>query len=345
MSEDNRLGERSKKTGIVFFILVIIGLSLFIYLSQSQNTALPGYIEGQQTILTTIAPYIEDEKTPDMQSFKDETIGLSMQVPMGWSRVIKDGYVTYIHPNTAAYIQIQTIPYYPGVMDVNEADLKAGMAEKGMALISFKPEGNYGRTIMYQSKDAEGKPIDMIEVTRYDRSTVVNVVYSVPDEYYKRLEKEAVLSAESIRWEPKDPVPHTFTLSYNKFGNFEFAVPINWQRSIEDGAFMARDQETGAYLRVNVFQSNANYAQTTQLTYQDIAGRGRDKFAVKQFTADARVIYAEATYMEGTMPVTMIDYMIANGQFEYQITFVCPSTFFNDLSPNFAQAIQLFRIF
>ena len=91
-----------KFIGIIVIFCFVIGI--IITISQMNNQTLTGYVDDSNNIIATIEPYSTPDILPDMQVYTDNTIGLTMRTPNGWSKVIKDGNPTFIEPDTAAYI-------------------------------------------------------------------------------------------------------------------------------------------------------------------------------------------------------------------------------------------------
>lgn len=325
-------------------IIMCFVLGLIITISQMNNQPLPGYIDGTANIATTISPYESQRVNPEMQQISDEATGITMEVPKDWTKIIKDGFTTYIHQASATYVQLQKTPYVAGINNITEEIIREELSSSGAAFVSFNRDSNAGYTTLYQTKN-QNTIYDWIEITRVDRQYIVRVVICATDENYNKLEKEIMIMAESVQWTPSNPIPDDFLLTYNQFGNFEFAVPITWSKGIEEGEYVARDPETGAEMRVGVYESNATYENVNQAKYAEYYGVGKTGFAVKEFTANRNIIYAISSYIVNNINVYRIDYMLATGMFEYTISFVCPTDYYQERAGLFDTAIRLFRTF
>lgn len=336
----------SKNTAryVSIFIVGCIVLGLIITLSQSKNQTLSSYVDDSNSIITTVAPYEAKEELPDMQTITDTTIGLAVDVPMNWTRVIRNGYVTYIDPNTTAYVQIQKNGYSPSIHNITESSIQTDIASCGDHFVSFTPNNNYGYTLLYQHI-SDGVLYDYIEVTRYDLQNLARIVICTPDEIYQQLLKELSLIVDSVSWNPPNPVPSDFELVYNAFGNFEFAVPVAWEKYIDSGDYVARDYETGAEMRVTVYESNATYDSLNQGNFTEYMASGKDGFTIKQFTSNRNLIYCVSSYSINGISVYRVDYMLATGAYEYSISFVCPVESYESRAGLFEQAFSLFRTF
>jgi len=325
-------------------VVLLFVLGLIITVSQMNSQPLQGYYEGTPNIVTTVEPYQATTVNPDMQHYSDETTGISLDVPKDWTRIIKDGFTTFIHQPSAAYVQIQKSAYVPNINNITEDTIREDLASAGAAFVSFAKDSNTGYTVLYQTQN-NNIVYDWIEITRFDRQYIVRAVVCASDENYKKLEKEIMLTAESVQWNPLNPIPDDFVLTYNEFGNFEFAVPLTWAKGIQEGEYVARDPETGTEMRVGVYQSDATYDNVTQAKYAEYYGVGKTGFSVKEFSSNRNIVYAISSYVVNNINVYRIDYMLATGVYEYTISFVCPVDYYQEKTALFDTAIKLFRTF
>ena len=233
------------------FVIALFVIGIIITISQLNNQTLTGYVDDSNNIIATIEPYSTPDILPDMQVYTDNTIGLTMRTPNGWSKVIKDGNPTFIEPDTAAYIQIIKSNYIPGLNSMTEEVIQSDLAAIGGNFISFTQEGNIGYTILYQVYE-NNVLYNCVEVNRIDLYNVVRIVINAPAEVYNQLSNQISAVVDSISWNPPNPIPSDFILVYNTFGNFEFAVPMAWNRAIENGEYVAKDTVSGAEMHVSV---------------------------------------------------------------------------------------------
>lgn len=331
-----------KFIGVFVIALFIIGI--IITISQLNNQTLTGYVDDSNNIIATIEPYSTPDILPDMQVYTDNTIGLAMRTPNGWSKVIKDGNPTFIEPDTAAYIQIIKSNYIPGLNSMTEEVIQSDLAAIGGNFISFTQEGNIGYTILYQVYE-NNVLYNCVEVNRIDLYNVVRIVINAPAEVYNQLSNQISAVVDSISWNPPNPIPSDFILVYNTFGNFEFAVPMAWNRAIENGEYVAKDTVSGAEMHVSVSESNATYENVNQGNMAEYLAGGKEGFAIKQFTANNNLIYCVSSYMVNGFQVYRVDYLLATGYYEYAMCFICPADLFQSISPMFDTAFSLFRTF
>lgn len=305
----------------------------------SQSSPLPGYVDTTTTSPTTTeAPNIE------MQSYTAQTTGLTIQIPIDWQKVNLDGGVSFVHRGSASSIEIKESDYYPSITSITADSAATQTTANGYVYQAFNWIDNSSYALTYLKQDNE-KTTYYIEVTQFDRSHVVCVLYTINGEYYAALEPEITASIDSIQWDKQDPIPADFVLHYNEFGNFEFGSPITWSSAVQNGAYYAQDPQSGATMVITVSQSNITYENISQLDYVSIASQGRSNFALRSYTADKNIIRGTAVYMYNGEQYMMMQYLIANGQYEYGITFDCPVSAYDSIAELYDEAIDLFRIF
>ena len=340
------MGLKVRRGGLAAFITGCCVLGIVITVSQlNENKPLNGYVDGRQnTIVTTAAPATKPPRDPDMQLYTDNTVGLSLQVPLKWNRVIKGGEVTFIESDTAAYVRVSVGAYPKGLAGITETDVRADVEDAGGGFVSFTREGNSGYTAMYQMY-GDGVLYDYIEINRYDLNYAARVTICIPDDAYKSLQKQISAVCSSVYWEPHDPIPEDFLLVYNEFGDFEFAVPSQWQRGIYQGEYVARDPVTGAEMHVSVALSDRTYENVNQAVYAEYLAEGKEGFAMRQFSANTNLIYSVSSYMINGFLAYRVDYLVATGVYEYGISFLCPVDCYTDTAGLFETAFTLFRTF
>ena len=329
---------------ILVFVVMCFALGAIVTYSQMSSQPLQGYVEEHNSILTTVAPYTAPEVNLPMQEVVDEDIGLRMQAPEKWVRIIKDGCVTYIDQATATYMQIQKLDYTPNQYSITEAEIQSDLASEGLGFVSFSRDSYCGYTVMYQQY-VNDMLYDLIEIVRMDRQRTVKIQICALDGNYKSLEKEIALTAGSVVWNPKDPIPEDFLLAYSEFGHFEFAVPISWERGLENGEYVARDTFTGAEMHVTAYASDSMYTDITAETYASYLSPGKPDLQVLEFSCSPNILYAVSGYTAGDVPVYRVEYMLATGNYEYNLSFICPVSEYSQMAEMFRRSVELFRTF
>lgn len=339
------MGLKVSRGGIVMFIAGCCMLGVVLTVSMLKDQPLNGYVEGKQNIIiTTAAPATKPPRDPDMQMFTDASIGLSLQVPLNWNRVIRSGNIMFVDGDTAAYVEVDTGQYRKGLAGITESTVQTDVEAAGGAYVSYSKEGNSGYTAMYQML-GDGVIYDYIEINRYDLDRTVRITICVPDDAYRSLQKKINKIRDSIYWEPPNPIPEDFLLVYNEFGDFEFAVPVQWERGIYQGEYVARDPLTGSEMHVSVGLSDRTYENVNQAVYAEYMAEGKEGFAMRQFSSNANLIYSVSSYIINGFQTYRVDYLVATGVYEYGISFLCPVDCYTDVAGMFETAFSLFRTF
>lgn len=339
------LVENSKTPKFIgFFIIVCFAIGLIITISQMNNQTLTGYVDDSNNIFTTIEPYSTPDIIPDMQLYTDNTVGLAIRIPNGWTKVIKEGNQTFIEPDTASYVQIIKSAYVPGLNSMTEDVIQNDITSIGGSFVSFSQQGNTGYTVLYQIYQ-DNVLFNCIEITRIDLYNVVRIVINTPAEVYDQLSNYISAIADSVEWNPPNPIPADYILVYNNFGNFEFAVPMAWNKYIENEEYVAKDNVSGAEMHVSVAETNVTYENVNQGTFAEYLSAGKEGFSIKQFTANTNLIYCVSSYTANGFAVYRVDYLLSTGYYEYAICFICPADLFQSISPMFDTAFSLFRTF
>lgn len=323
---------------LIIIGIIIIMVAAFAGIIQ-QQTPLQGYVE------TSSPSSSSSSTTEEMTSFTDSVTGFTMNVPASWTKVTMDGCPTFIHRASASSVQIQVQDYYPQINSVTTESVSASLSQDEFTLLDFYWVDSSSYVSTYTGSSASGTISDYIELVYFDRSHIITVLYTIPDEYYSRLSDTISTSIDSISWTPADPIPDGYRLYYNEFGNFEFATPLDWVSAIQNGAYYAQDSVTGAVLTVAVYESNTNYSNVTQMDYAAYASQGRSNFLLSSFSADDNLLYADGSYTANGQQMYFIQYRIANGSYEYSISFECPASTYQSAVDAINTSVEYFRYF
>lgn len=331
---------RTKRNAFITAIVAVCVIAGVIAIVQGQ-TPLPAYIDSQ-TPEPTQTPQPEDIA---LEPFIDETCGFSMMIPAGWTRVIQDGYPTYIHAPSSSSIQIRVMEYYPQVNTATVETLQASLAAENKLLVNFYWADNSSYICMYQGTGAGGETMDYIDLVYFDRSFVVQIKYILPDAHYAKLEAAVLATVESVSWTRPDPIPDGLSLYYSEFGDFEFGTPTGWTSAIQDGVYYASDPETGATLTVTAAESSITYEGVTQLDYVQIVSAGKTGFTLTSYSADESLIYGAGSYWYENQQYLFVQYLMASGTYEYSLTFDCPASTFENIRSMVGESVKCFRFF
>ena len=333
---------RPKKRSFIVILFIVILIFTGLYFIINQQTPLPGYVGDTSSITSTL----ENEDTiGEMETYQDPDTGFSISIPIDWQQVTMDGYQTFIHSASASSIQIQVQDYYPQVNMVTQETVSSLAAQQGYTLLNFYWNDNSSYVTMYQGTGNNGAVMDYIELVYFDRSNVITVYYTFNSEYYDRLEDIITATVDSISWERADPIQADLRLYYNEIGNFEFATPINWISGIQNGTYYAQDESTGSALTVSVAESTSTFAGVSQLDYVNQASTSRSNFMLSSYNADDNIIYAMGSYTYNNQQIIFVQYLIASGSFQYNLTFECPASSFDGQKERINTAVEYFRIF
>lgn len=309
------------KYGFIIAIAVMIILFLSSATSQEQ---LDAYTTGESVY--TVEQETEAPKTLDTFTYQNKTVNLTMEIPDGWTYVLKDGFDTYVHSASASSIQIQVLSYYPMVNNMTYESITQSYAARGMEVTEFSYLSDNSYYLIYTSNGMSGVT-DYIETVLWDRSHVVKIVMTFNDLNYEKLEEQIWYCIDTIRWEYEDPIQEGFYLSYQSYGDFEYAVPSGWTTGTTENSFYACETTTGAVLTVNVLEDPSSISEITQVDYASFLSSGRSNFALATFETYENSIYGEATYANNESLMALFQMYIANGTYHYIVTYELPASY------------------
>lgn len=326
-----------------WFIVVAIILLLLFLVNATKQENLDVYNKEDYTY--TVESETEEEKDVKTFTYMNEKLNLSIEIPDGWEKVTKDGFDTYIHKASASSIQIQTLSYYPMVNNATAESLAETYNEQGYTVTEFQKTAGNSYYVIYQGQGISGIT-DYVENVIWDRSHVVKIVITFNDSYYEKLEDEIWIPIDSLQWDYEDPIDENYYLTYQRYGDFEFAVPVTWASGYTDSSFYAYDEETGAMMTVNLLEDSTMINDISQVDYTDFLSANKQNFALSQFSQQDNEIYGEATYINNDIYIALMQKYIANGQYHYIITYEYPaemSDYYYLLCQNGLSYIRLFN--
>jgi hypothetical protein len=328
--------DNKKKGTFIGTIIALIIIMTIVVTKCSQSTPLPAYSgdgEATPSPAPTALPF-------ESQDYIDEELQLYIKVPAGWQYVVKSGYPTYIHKESASSIQIQVNDYSPYVLYVTQESLENEIAAAGGNMTEYVKIDDTQYIVRYL---LDG--MVYTERTMFDRQKVVRIVYTVSEKNMVYLGDTVNASIQSIVWNVSSPFPAGFKVMYNEFGNFEYAVPENWYYGVVDDAFFAQSPDTGATMSLAVAQVEADYSSITQNDYISYMLQRYPGYILNSCASDRYMIYGVGSYSSGTDRYMLIQYIMAKNGFEYTITFSCPYDKYNDEAQLYTDTINVFRFF
>ena len=330
------------KFGRFWPLALIAGMFIIFIIFATKQETLDVYRGGNASY--TVETESETEKNIVSNTYLNNDINLSMQIPDGWQHITKDGYDTYVHSASASSIQIQVMSYYPMVNNASADSLAETYSSRGMEITEFQFMSDNSYYVIYQAKGIAGIT-DYIEYVIWDRQHVAKIVVTFSDENYDKLKDEIWYSLDSITWDYEDPVTDGFYLMYQITGDFEYAVPDQWTTGSSDMAFYAYNEDDGASLTVNLIQDATLLSDITELDYSNFLSNGKANFVLNQFQQSDYNIYGEATYISNDVQMSVVQEYYANGAYQYIVTYEFPT----ELGNNYVQLAQngfaLTRIF
>jgi hypothetical protein len=327
------LKEKLPKSWIaIVIILSTLFAGIYMIFSASKSN-LPSYVDLPP-------PPVETTITPPPETFEhiDNEYRLSIMVPDGWQKIIKDGFNTYTHRD-GSMLQIQTLDYIPSLNMVGEETAANDVAAIGGNLGGFSRLSADSYVIAYESDGAA-----YLELSVWDRITSIRVRFVVPAEMYEKYYDTMIYCLDSFYWEKEDPIPDGFMLYYNEFGDCEFGLPLNWSGAVTaDGVYAATNPEVGSVMYIAVTDSPYTFHDVSQVQYAEVMGENRQNFILRSYANDGTNISAEAVYNVGNTEYALIQYRTSTGAFQYSFSFECPMDYINQELPTFQTAVGLFR--
>ena len=330
------------KFGKLWPLVLIAAMFILFLVFATKQENLDVYKSGNSTY--TIETESESKKNIVSNTYLNNTVDLSMQIPDGWQHITKDGYDTYVHSASASSIQIQVMAYYPLVNNASVDSLSETYNARGMEITEFQFLSDNSYYLIYQSSGMSGIT-DYIEYVIWDRQHVAKIVVTFNDENYDRLKDEIWYSLDSISWNYEDPVPEGYYLSYQIDGDFEYAVPDQWTAGYSDTTFYAYEESTGASLSVNTIQDPTLLSDITELDYSNFLSNGKSDFILNQFQQSDTNIYGEATYISNGTQMSIVQEYYANGTYQYILTYEFPTDLGNTYVPIAQNGLNMTRVF
>ena len=316
----------------IAIVLSVLFAGIYTLFSTS-SSSLPGYIDQ---------PRPPDEPPPpiilDTTLYVDERIGLSIHIPVGWQKITRGGFDTFVHPDGTA-IQLQVMDYMPSMNMMTPESIAADAQNIGGVLTEYLRMSTSSYAIIYKIGG-----INYIEFNTWDRQVLVRIQFTLSDAAYGIYFDTCMHIINTLAWEQLDPIPAEFMLYYSDFGNFEFGVPIEWGYVITgDGVFVATNPHTGTVMYVSVEATDATFHEVAQIEYVNVMGVNRDGFMLQNFSNDGFAIVAEASYFVGEVQYGLVQYRVASGRFQYVFSFEARVEAIQYDLPYYQAATRLFR--
>lgn len=319
--------------------IVIVLISLIVVYTSSQEQQ--NVYQGEETTSPT-----ESVATDiDLETYKLEQISLSYGVPADWTKVIKDGKLTYIHAASTASFQMEIKDYSPDLTTISESYAMSELNSAGMTLISFQWSDNTTFIVLYSKGMDESDTIYYVDTVTFDQQHYVHTSYSFPERHYERIMPTITAMIDAVKWKKEKPYPSDVTIVYNGAGKAEFSIPSAWQAGIKDNVLYAQDPNTGMAVSYIINESNVTYGNITQLDYMKWASSGRSNFALQSFNCTVDQIDTVATYYSNNQKMVLVQRMIATGSYEYIISFEITQSTYKNQQDTIDKLLGLVKIY
>lgn len=321
-------------------IIVIVLISLIVVFTQN-NENIDVYQGTEPTTSTTAPPHSKVE----LVERQLEGLNASIGVPADWTKVIKDGHLTFIHKGSTASAQIQRLKYSPVYLTANENAVRSELFASNLTLLNFRWLSNSNYMMMYMS-GTEKNGIIYIENLTFDKENAIRVVLTLPTEHYDRMFETMQAIANSFKWKKEKPYPENLVMVYNSYGDFEFAYPSTWKTGIQGNVYLAQNPQDGTMMSVTVNASTTTYANMNQLDYYKwLSGKGYANLNIQNFQINTSTIYAVSMFSSSNESMILVHYLVATGAYEYILTFEIPYASYNSELDTISTLINHLKIY
>lgn len=328
-----------KNYWIMLVVLVVLFSMVTIYIQGQQELSAPSGKSIDSTTITTTEPQY------NLVEYTNDEYHYTAQIPTDWTKVIKDGYDTFIHSPTATSCQIQTTTYSPQLLLVTSESVQTELEGAGYVLNNFQWVTSTQYTVIYQKIVNNTSSCIYIEITEFDRATTLRRVFTIESKYYDSFSGVITAMVDSFVWDKQSPFPEGYIPYYSTNGSFEFVYPSTWNVGQTDNTYLMQCPEYGTTISINATESSATYETVDKLDYTSYASQSRQNFMLLSYNADSNMILAESSYSSNNTEMRMIQYLIATGTYEYTITFETASSVYSEQAEVFSNVIDCFRYY
>ena len=178
----------------IVFISVIVGMV-------QHNNPLPDYRgSAGEEVSSTAASSEVATPTVEMTPYTNETPPFTVNVPAGWTKVVKGGYTTWVDKATASSFQIQIGVSDPAILEVTSDSVAAELSAVGAELVNFYWVDEWNFACMYRTFNETGS-VANIEITAFNQQHIVRFVFVINESHYNKIESTVALVVDSFKWE------------------------------------------------------------------------------------------------------------------------------------------------
>lgn len=259
------------------------------------------------------------EDTEEIETFIYTADNYSMNIPSGWTKVIQNGYDTFIHQPTGTSVQIQELDYDPTVNNATADLLSMQIAQEGNTFVNFLRVTDCQYELVYQ--DYQTSTYDYIEEVYWDREKIIRLVFIADDQYYDRMQSYFQTVVDSFAWDRQDPIPDGCVLSYSETGDFEFCVPDTWVYGDSSDTIYCYDQDSGSNVTITLSEYTDSLEKLTANEMASAIIGNKSNYIMQRFNTDKTSATAFATYLKDSVQISEYSCFFVNGRYLATATF------------------------
>ena len=133
-------------------------------------------------------------------SHKNENPPFTVNVPAGWTKIVKNGYTTWVDKASASSFRTQIGVSDAAILEVTRDSVAAELAAVGAEFVNFYWMDEWNFACMYRTFTESGS-LANIEITAFNRRHIVRFVFVINEVYYNQLENVVAQMIDSFVWD------------------------------------------------------------------------------------------------------------------------------------------------
>lgn len=188
-----------KRKVSAWFILVaaIVVISALAALMMQEPSPAPYREESNNEVSAVTESSVLEE---EMTIYRHKDPDFTVRLPVTWIQVVKDGYPTWIHRESASSIQIQTGKSTPELLKITKESIEQEIESIGGELVQFYWADQWDYVVMYRTFQKSGTTAH-IEVTAFNQTDVVRLAFAINEIHYEKLERVVASVIDSFAWD------------------------------------------------------------------------------------------------------------------------------------------------
>lgn len=273
--------------------LIVISSIIFTIFSQKKQETLPVYTQSDK--VKKEEPKEEKELEFDTSIYTDEKYHLSMEIPIDWQPITKDGFRTFVHSPSGSSIQIQTLDYDPTVNMKTAESLSTEIAESGKTFVNYERLSNSSYELQYQ--DFQKSTYDYIEKVFWDQTSIIKLVCTFNDENYSKIMPYYEKIFDTFSWQRSKEIPEGFVMYYEENTKFQVLFPESWSIGLATNVISVTDEQSGAVESVSIMEASKKLSTITATELTPLLKQNKSNFILKEFDNQNDKIIANCTYV------------------------------------------------